>query len=139
MHACMYATVIEHMGISQGLHTMRALEEMDATRVKSADRKASEGARQARKRRRRVIHIVPVRCCAYDTSYASAWQDCLCKENKLSWNQASMCAGQSHMAQWTCWRKRRSLRPLPELEQDGNDIVHFIIQALCPCIHIHLL
>ena len=52
--ACMYATVIEHMGISQGLHTMRALEEMDATRVKSADRKASEGARQARKRRRRA-------------------------------------------------------------------------------------
>ena len=50
----MYATVIVHMGISQGLHTMRALEEMDATRVKSADRKASEGARQARKRRRRV-------------------------------------------------------------------------------------
>ena len=50
--ACMYATVIEHMGISQGLHTMRALEEMDATRVKSADRKANEGARQARKRRR---------------------------------------------------------------------------------------
>ena len=50
----MYATVIEHIGILQGLHTMCALEEMDATRVKFADRKASEGARQARKRRRRV-------------------------------------------------------------------------------------
>ena len=47
-----------------------------------------------------MIHTV--QCSAYDRYVVRLHQISLpglCKENKVSWNQASMCAGESHSGQ----------------------------------------
>ena len=43
-----------------------------------------------------MIGIVHARCSAYDTLYAPLYIRLLVQRNKVSWNQASMCAGESH-------------------------------------------
>lgn len=49
-----YVKVFEAMGVPPGPYAVSALQRIDATRLRFAQKKASEEARKARKRRRRV-------------------------------------------------------------------------------------